>query len=174
MTARIALCLLGACLGFARLSAEPVSKREVLAAIAVMEKDVTSTDALRAADLVTRFGKESESVMITIGTENMPWVQLDIPEKEAPVRALLMAAYFAGNIKAQLQKHRPADDPYSGWIATISAYRQIRKKQPDMVIPEIEELIKKEETGTLKEEAEELRFQQEQEQRKDSKPNNMV
>jgi hypothetical protein len=66
------------------------------------------------------------------------------------------------------------DDPYSGWLATITAYRQIRKKQPEMVIPEVEELIKKEQTGTLKQEAEDLRQQQEEEHRREQQPTNMV
>ena len=161
-------------LGVARVTAEPVTRREVLAAIAVLEKDVTSSDALKAAETVTRFGKESETVLITIGTETMPWVQPDPPEPEVPVRAMLMAAYFAGDIKSQLQKRQPVDDPYSGWLATITAYRQIRKKQPEMVIPEVEELIKKEQTGTLKQEAEDLRQQQEEEHRREQQPTNMV
>jgi hypothetical protein len=161
-------------LGVARVTAEPVTRREVLAAIAVLEKDVTSSDALKAAETVTRFGKESETVLITIGTETMPWVQSDPPESEVPVRVMLMAAYFAGDIKSQLQKRQPVDDPYSGWLATITAYRQIRKKQPEMVIPEVEELIKKEQTGTLKQEAEDLRQQQEEEHRREQQPTNMV
>jgi hypothetical protein len=161
-------------LGIARAAAEPISRREVLAAIAVLEKDVTSADALKAAETVARFGKESETVLITIGTETMPWVRSDPPEPEVPVRAMLMAAYFAGDIKSQLERRRPVDDPYSGWLATITAYRQIRRKQPEMVIPEVEELIKKEQTGTLKQEAEELNRQQEEEHRREQRPTNMV
>jgi hypothetical protein len=43
-----------------------------------------------------------------------------------------------------------------------------------MVIPEVEELIKKERAGTLKQEAEDLRQQQEQEQQREQRPTNMV
>ena len=174
MTLRTIGLLLILLLGVARATAERVTRHEVLAAIAVLEKDVTSADALRAAEVVTRFGKESDAVLITIGTETMPWVQLDTPETEAPVRALLMAAYFAGDIKSQLEKRRPVDDPYSGWLATITAYRQIRKKQPGMVIPEVEELIKKEQTGTLKDEAEELNKQQKEDHQREQRPTNLV
>jgi hypothetical protein len=153
--------------------AEPVSRREVLAAIAVIEKDVTSAEAVGAAATVTRFGKDSDSVLLTVGVETLPWVQTDVPEAESRVRALLMAAYFAGNIKSQLEKRRADDDPYSGWLAAIKAYRQILKKQPDMVIPELEDLISKEQAGTLKDEAEKVRKQQDEEQR-ESHPPNMV
>jgi len=61
-----------------------------------------------------------------------------------------MAAYFAGDIKSQLEKRRPADDPYRGWLAAIKAYRQILKKQPDMVIQEMEDLIAKEQRAPSK------------------------
>ena len=114
MTCRITGLLLIMLLGLVAARAEPVSRREVLAAIAVLEKDVTSVDALKAAATVTRFGKESEAVLITVGPETLPWVQADVPEPEAKVRALLMAVYFAGNIKSQLEKRRPEDDPYRG------------------------------------------------------------
>jgi hypothetical protein len=154
--------------------AEPITHREVLAAIAVLEDDVTSADAVGAAATVARFGQESDDVLITVGAETLPWVQSDAPAAESKVRALLMAAYFAGDIKSQLEKHRPVDDPYSGWLAVIKAYHQILRKQPDMVIPEVEELVKKEKAGTLKHEADELRRQQDQEQKQERRPTNMI
>jgi hypothetical protein len=174
MTCRITGFLLIMLSGLAAARAEPVSRREVLAAIAVLEQDVTSADAPRAAATVTRFGKESEAVLISVGPETLPWVQADAPEPEAKVRALLMAVYFAGDIKSQLEKRRPEDDPYRGWLAVIKAYRQIRRKQLDVVIPEVEELIRKEQAGTLQQEAEELRQQQEQEDQRERRPTNMV
>ena len=73
---------------------------------------------------------------------------------------MLMAVYFAADIKAQLEKHQAVDDPYKGWLAVIKAYRQIRKKQPDIEIDEVEELIRKEQAGTLKQEAEDLMKEQ--------------
>jgi hypothetical protein len=159
---------------FMTARAEPVSRREVLAAIAVLEKDVTSADALKAAVTVTRFGKESEAVLITVGPETLPWVQMDVPGPEATIRAMLMAVYFAGDIKSQLEKRRAEDDPYRGWLAVIKAYRQIRQKQPEIVIPEIDELVKKEQAGTLEQEAKELRQQQDQEEPRERRPKNMV
>jgi len=158
----------------ASAQAEPVTRREVLAAIAVLENDVTSAEAFGAAATVARFGQESDDVLITVGVETLPWVQADAPEAEAKVRALLMAAYFAGDIKSQLEKHRPVDDPYSGWLSVIKAYRQILKKQPEMVIPEVEDLVRKEKAGTLKRQADELRKQQDQEQQRERRPTNMI
>jgi len=170
MTRRIIIVFV--CLvGLAANRPESVSRREVLAAIAVLERDVTSPEASRAAETVTRFGKESDAVVITIGDETMPWMQEqdDISDREAEVRAMLTAAYVAGDIKAQLARHRAEDDPYSGWLAAIRAYGQIRRKDPDVVIPEIEQLIEKERDGTLKDDADDLRRQEQRDQR-----NNMV
>ena len=174
MTCRITGFLLIMLPGLVAAQAEPVSRREVLAAIAVLEKDVTSADALKAAATVTRFGKESEAVLITLGPETLPWVQADVPGPEATIRAMLMAAYFAGDIKSQLEKRRAEDDPYRGWLAVIKAYGQIRQKQPEVVIPEVEELVKKEQAGTLEQEAEELRQQQDQDEQRERRPKNMV
>jgi hypothetical protein len=174
MLHRTAGLLLALLLVLATARAEPVTRHEVLAAIAVLEDDVTSAGAVDAAATVARFGQESDSVLITVGAETLPWVQTDVPEAEARVRALLMAAYFAGDIKSQLEKRRPGDDPYSGWLFVIKAYRQILKHQPDMVIPEIEELVKKEKAGTLKHEADELRRQEDEEQTHEHRPTNMV
>jgi hypothetical protein len=173
MISRIACVFLLSLAVLTAAQAGPVTRREVLAAIAVLEKDVTSTEAVDAATVVARFGKESDAVLITVGAETLPWVQTDMPEAETKVRALLMAAYFAGDIKSQLEKRRPADDPYRGWLAAIKAYRQILKKQPDMVIQEMEDLIAKEQAGTLKATAEKLLKEQDEEEN-GSHPTNMV
>jgi hypothetical protein len=84
-----------------------------------------------------------------------------------------MAAYFAGDIKSQLKRRRPVDDPYSGWLAAIRAYRQIQRKQPGMVIPELEDLISREQAGTLRAAAEKLRREQENDE-SGSGPDNVV
>lgn len=171
MTRKIIALLFMLLPSLAAAKAEPVSRREVLAAITVLERDVTSAAAPKAAETVTRFGKESDAVMITLGPETLPWVQEGANEPEATVRAMLMAVYFAGDIKSQLAKRRAEDDPYSGWLAVIKAYRQIRRQQPELVIPEVEDLMKKDEAGTLRQEAEDLRQRQDQEE---PRPTNMV
>ena len=171
MIFRITGLLLILLTGFVTARAEPISRREVLAAIAVLEKDVTSDEALKAAETVTRFGKESEEVLLIVGEDTLPWVQENPPEGEAAARMMLMAVYFAGDIKSQLQKRRAEDDPYSGWLAAIRGYRLMRKKQPGLVIAEIEELIKKEAAGTLQQEAEDLRKQQEQDEKQERAKN---
>ncbi len=173
MNLRITGVLLLALLGALGARAEPVSRREVLAAIAVLEKDITSPEVPPAAEMVTRYGRESDEVLLIVGPATLPWVQMDAPAAEARARILLMAVYFAGDIKSQLQQGRPADDPYAGWQAVIRAYRQFHRKQPDLVIPEVEELIKKDRAGTLKQEAEDVLKQQKEDQRQE-RARNMI
>lgn len=172
MNCRIIGVILLALWGATGVRAEPVSRREVLAAIAVLEQDVTSPDARQAAETVARYGQESEAVLLVVGPETLPWVRTDAPKAETRVRSMLMAVYFAGDIKSQLQQRQPRDDPYSGWLAVIRAYHQIRAKQPEIVIPEVEELIRKDHAGTLQQEAEAVRKRQEEEQ--DRQPKHMV
>ncbi len=156
MINRILPVFLAVFAGVAPALAEPVSKSEARDAIAVLEKSVLSADATEAAATITRFADESEDVLIVVGPETMPWVQ-DAAGPDAKIRELLTAAYVAGNVKAQLAKRRPDDDPYSGWLFVIKAYREIRGKKSRTSFPEIEELIAKERDGTLKKEADALR-----------------
>ncbi len=152
-----------ALLAGAGLKAQTISRHDVLAAIAVLENDITGPGALQAAVTVTRFGRESNDVLLIIGPETLPWVRTEVSESDARIRALLMAAYFGGDIKSQLQKGRPDDDPYRGWLAAIRAYRQIQKKEPGVSVPEMDELIRQERAGTLRQRAEDLLKQQKNE-----------
>jgi hypothetical protein len=156
MIIRILPAFLAVFAGLSVARAEPVSKRDAREAIAVLEKSVLSPSAAEAAATITRFADESEEVLIVVGPETMPWVQ-DSAGPDAKVRELLTAAYIAGNVKAQLAKRQPDDDPYSGWLFVIKAYREIRGKKSRITIPEVEELMAKEKDGTLKKEADTLR-----------------
>ena len=164
MHRRFLLLTLLALAGTPALRAQPVSRADVRAAIAVLEKDPTGPGAKAAAQAVTRFGRESDDVLLIVGAETLTWVQADAPPAEQEVRTRLVAVYFAGDIKAQLKQGAARDDPYAGWLAAIRGYGQFRQKQPGLVIPEIEELIRKERAGTLKADAEAIRRAQENQQ----------
>jgi hypothetical protein len=149
----------------AAFAAEAITRSQVLDAIAVLEKDVTAEAAPEAAAKVARFGEESPSVLIIIGDETMPWMADQAPAAEAAVRAMLTAAYFAGNIKAQLERRHAQDDPYAGWLFLFNAYKQMRKKQPALRIPEIEALQEQEKAGVLKKRADDIRRRDEERER---------
>jgi hypothetical protein len=147
--------------------ARPVAKREVLAAIEVLEKDPFGDRAATAARTVTQFGEESEEVFLYLSDDTLPWMKEDAPAGQVEARALLMAVYFAGNIKAQLERKRVEDDPYSGWLLAIKAYREMRRRQAQIRIPEIEELMELERAGQLKAHAESIRQKQEEQSRRE-------
>jgi len=93
-----------------------------------------------AATIVTRFGKESDTVLINVAPRRFPGCRTDTPEAEARVRALPDGG-------CTLRRHQiPAGKaPSRSTIPTAVGWQrskpttQILHKQPDMVIPEIED-----------------------------------
>ena len=144
-----------ACLWTSRADAqtpEVPSRREVLAAITTLEERFLSPEALRAAEVVTRFVELSEDCLIVLDPEAIPWAEdselTRADDPETMLRSLLLAAYFAGNTKAQLDSGKVEDMPYPGWLFVIRAYKSIQEKT-EFRIESIEEFIAMEEQGTL-------------------------
>lgn len=169
MNSRILSVLLAALLAAdAASAAESVTKQEVLAAIQVVEEVPLSDRAVEAARVVTQFGEESEEVYLVLNDDTLPWMREDAPESQAAVRAMLMVAYFAGNIKAQLDRRVVEDDPYSGWLLAFKVYGELRKQRGAWLrIAEVEELMELERAGKLKTHAEEIRRKNEEQLRRE-------
>jgi len=144
----------------ARGQAAP-TREEALSAIATIEKDILSADAIEAARTISQFTEESEEVILTLGRDTIPWVL----EERAPdqiddtIYSMLLAAYFAGNAKAQLLAGKAADDPYRGWLAAIRAYRQFQTKR-SIVIPSLEKFSEMEANGSLEAHARDVKSQE--------------
>ena len=137
------------------------TREEALSAIATIEKDILSAAAIEAARTVTQFTEESEEVMITLGQDTIPWVMEERARDQIDdtIYSMLLAAYFAGNAKAQLQAGKAADDPYRGWLAAIKAYRQFQTKR-SIVIPSLEKFSEMEANGSLEAHAREVKSQE--------------
>lgn len=148
----MALVLLVTGAGLRAQTPEVPSRREVLAAIATLDERFLSPEAVRAAEVVTRFVELSEDCLIVLDPEAIPWVDdAEVSRADDPetlLRSLLLAAYFAGNTKAQLDSGKVEDMPYPGWLFVIRAYRSIQEKTA-FRIASIEEFIAMEEKGTL-------------------------
>jgi hypothetical protein len=146
------------CLPAVTAPAAPPTRPDALVAIATLENDLLSEDAVRAARVITQFARQSDEVAITLGRETAPWVlEKRVPdEKDDAVYAMLLSVYLAGNAKSQLETGRAEDDPYSGWLAVIRAYRQIQTKRT-LLIPSVEQLVAMEDKGTLRQHAEEVK-----------------
>ena len=147
-------------------AAAPPSKQEVLMAISVLEKNITSPDAADAAKTVVVYAQESDDVMVDIGPEQLPWVSEKWGLEKSRAQnnqSLLLAAFVAGNIRSQIKNDKAEDDTYSGWIFAIDAYKRLRAKGP-FRSPSIEELSRMEADGTLLQHAKEVQSQENQEQ----------
>ena len=128
----------------------PVTKEQVLAAIEVLETNPASNEGADAAGVVIRFARDSEAVKINFTPETFPWLRSDLLSREDASRKILLGAFFGGNIRAQLNGQKAGDDLYEGWVLALHAYREIQKKKPNIVVPEIDALVAKQEKGELK------------------------
>jgi hypothetical protein len=141
------------------------TKHEVLRAIAVIEKSVSSPEAADAAKLIVVYAQLSDDVMVDIGPDQLPWLGeswgMD-REKEAACQSMLMAAFVAGNVKSQIKNDKTEDDTYSGWILAIDAYHRLRAKYP-FRSPAIEALAKMQAEGKLLEHARDVHMKSEEE-----------
>src|ERR1017187_8123073 len=114
ITRRILTVVLFAALAGAAAAAPP-SRKDVLVAISVLEKNITSPEASDAAKTivvyaqesdddglgrVVVYAQESDDVMVDIGRDQLPWVAetwgLD-KETEQADQSLLLAAFVPGN-----------------------------------------------------------------------------
>ncbi len=145
-------------------AAAPPSKQEVLMAISVLEKNITSPEAADAAKTVVIYAQESDDVMVDIGPEQLPWVNekwgLE-KAREQNNQSLILAAFVAGNIRSQIKNDKAEDDTYSGWIFAIDAYKRLRTKGA-FRSPAIESLQKMEDGGTLLQHAKDVQFKEEE------------
>jgi len=140
------------------------SKHDVLLAISVLEKSITSPEASEAAKTVVIYAQESDDVMVDIGPEQLPWTMerwgLD-KAREQSNQSLLLAAFVAGNIKSQIKNDKVEDDTYSGWVFAIDAYKRLRVKGV-FRSPAIESLQKMQDDGTLLQHAKDVQFKEDE------------
>ena len=154
-------CVAAVVLATPALASEAISKADVLAAIRTFEANTSANltslkadaqidDALASSSAtITRFALESDSVVVDLGADAVPWC--DLRKGVAGVtgsRGLLLAAYLSGGVKAQLLAGKQDANPYPGWVAMLRVYR-IAKMREGIVIPEIETLLAKQMDGTL-------------------------
>lgn len=128
------------------------SKEEVLRAIDTLENRFLNQEALAAAQTVYLFAQQSKEVSVMLSPEIAPWVSAEAKPRSAGdenVRRMLLAAYLAGNIKAQLAAGKPADNPVAGWKLALKAYQSIKQKNKQFTIPEMETLKAKQAKGEL-------------------------
>jgi len=152
MKSRALLLLLGVLL-LANVEAAPadgaVSREAALKAIDVFQKDPSSAEGFAAASTIMGFAEKSSTVRIALSKAVIPWIKgQDAPD--ADTRNMLMSAYVAGDLAAQLKSGKAEDDVYAGWKQVLATYAQLHAINPTVKLPEIDALKDKEAAGTLK------------------------
>jgi hypothetical protein len=156
-------CLAAVVLATPAFATEAISKSDVLGAIRTFEANVSANltaskpdaqidDALAASSAtITRFAIESDAVVVDLGSNAVPWCDLSKGITGTSVsgeRGLLLAAYLAGGIKAQLLSGKQDPNPYAGWVSMLRVYR-VAKMRDGVAIPEIEALLSRQMDGSL-------------------------
>ena len=127
------------------------SKIEVTKAIAVLESNFLGKEAPTAAKTVMLFAENSKEVTMALSPKTAPWIfgdkKIDNAAEEN-LRFMLLVAYVAGNMKAQLAAGKPVDSPLAGWQFALKAYKTIQQKNKAK-ISELETLKSQQSKGQL-------------------------
>jgi hypothetical protein len=142
--------------GAARADADKtVSRDDVLKAIKVFEIDPASRQGSDASETIFAFAKTSHAVQVSLSHAVAPWMKHgDAPD--ADTRGMLLTAYVAGNVEAQLQSGKAHDDIYAGWQQVLATYAKLLAINPAAKISEVEDLKDKEAAGKLRDYAAEV------------------
>jgi hypothetical protein len=156
-------CALALAFAAPLLSAEPISRTQVLDAIRVFDANAggsvvasksaqDANDAVaRASNTILKFSLESDDVVVDLGPASVPWC--DVKKGIATLsnsgeRGLLLAAYLSGSVKAQLDSGKQDANPYAGWVAMLRLYHSIKIRE-GVMIPEVDALMARQANGTL-------------------------
>ena len=125
----------------------PIDKDTVRMAITIFRRTPTNQQGTMVRPIILRYAQESPDVNIVVSSKAMPWIIDSKGHDEAG--ALLLTAYVAGDVQAQLDKRKPQDDPVAGTEQVIATYQQLRRSEPTLRIMEVEKLIALKRHGKL-------------------------
>jgi hypothetical protein len=145
------------------LASPPITGSEVLDAIRTFDANASGSVTVtarpgdpnvlvtEASNIILRYVLESDDVVVDLGTDSVTWCDVtkglsDLPHSGE--RGLLLAAYLAGSVKAQLESGRQNASPYPGWVAMLKIYRSVKIRE-GISIPEVETLLARQMDGTL-------------------------
>jgi hypothetical protein len=124
-----------------------LTKSEALKVIDSFIKAPVGPKGQIAAAAILQFAEASEDVTIEFTPKAVPWVK---EGKSSETSRILLAAWVAGNVRAQIEKKKNANDSYAGELQVLETYKMLKEKNQNLSIPEVEKLIKLEEKGELK------------------------
>ena len=123
-------------------------KSDILKTIGVFQKDPITPAGFKAGEKVMAFAKTSPQVSVSISHATVPWYK-GKDETDADTRHILLTAYVAGNIAAQLKSGKRQDEIYAGWLQVLATYGQLLRINSAAKVSEVDNLLKKQTEGTL-------------------------
>jgi hypothetical protein len=125
-----------------------ITKEIALKAIVIFRDDPLSKEGRAAAALIVTFIDKNHDVVVELNKKAFP--VFDAPGVSQDERALLLAAFAAGNADSQLLRGVRKDDSYAGDLQLIQTYRQLQRNNVKLKIPSIEKMAQMEQRGELK------------------------
>ena len=141
------LVVLAACLLAVFPASAATSDTEISSTISEFLKEPLSPAATGLAQKILTFAEESPNHEIAISPKYTPWLE---EEKASAAGSLLLAAFFAGNLKAQIESGVSSPKPYEGVLAVIDVYKKIQARKAGFRMASVDRLIDLERQGTLK------------------------
>lgn len=124
--------------------------KQILNEINIFEKAPLSESARKALSTILAFAEESEDVIAEISVDDLPWLE---DENKTEYSSLLLGAFVAGNLKAQLIAQECKDKKYSGLQQVVSTYTFLRQHKGIAPIPGIEKMCNKRKESKTEEQA---------------------
>ncbi len=131
----------------AKAPEQPIDKDTVRMAITIFRRTPTNQQGNMVRPIILRYAQESPDVRIEVSSRVMPWFGNSKEYDDA--MPVLLTAYVAGDVEAQLIKRKPLDDPLAGTEQVIATYRQMQRTEPHLRIMELEKLIDLKKRGKL-------------------------
>ncbi len=126
----------------------PTTKEAARRAITIFRQDPFSPRGRAAGDGVRAFAEKSDDVILEVNKKRAPFLSnLKLAEGD---RVLLLAAFIVGNVDSQLLRNEKKDDPYAGELEVINVYKQMKKRNPAIDLPEVQNFMDLEKRGELK------------------------
>jgi hypothetical protein len=124
-----------------------LSKKNVLEALSIFEKDPLSAEGKKALAIIIVYAEKSEDVLIVISPEVTPWISEKCSSEYNPV---LIGSFIAGNLKSQLEKGKKENNAHSGLQETFNVYKLIKEKDKSFNSPGLDKLMKLDSENKLK------------------------
>jgi len=127
-------------------AAELPTSEKILTIVRAWEQNPITPALHQQIWQVVRFARESPLVQVRVSPVSCPYVK----EDDDVCGPVLLAAYLAGNMKAQLETGLPGDQSYEGVLFSLHMYQVLRRERPGYRSPGLDQLAELESRGELR------------------------